>query len=242
MTEPAAIASTVRPVATLTASERQQLFELMSAHFENVDQTQFFRDLDEKRSVVLLVDSEQDRICGFSALTLRETIIDGEPVSAVFAGDTVIEPDYWGQHSWLLNWGRHAFELADLAAHQPVYFLLLTATHRSYRFLPGLFHEYYPRPDRPTPPAMQARIDALSRLRFPDEYDALRGIVSLHHPTPVRAERADPAAQQRMDEDVQFFLSRNPGYQNGDYLACITILAADNMTRVGRRVVGLDPQ
>src|SRR4051794_19193878 len=112
--EPAAstsVTSTVKPVAELASDERERLYKLMSGHFANVDREQFFHDLDEKRSIVLVTDTSQDRLCGFSTLTLIESELDGRPIAAVFAGDTVMEPAYWGHHGWVRAWGRHAYEL-----------------------------------------------------------------------------------------------------------------------------------
>jgi hypothetical protein len=232
----------VKPVAELDSVERRQLYELMSGHFANVSEAQFFADLDEKPSVVLVRDAPSGRLRGFSTLKLLETSLDGEPLVAVFAGDTVMEPDCWGQYGWVREWGRHAFAMADASGAATVYFLLLTATHRTYRFLPGFFYEYFPRPDRPTPLEIRRRLDALVRLKFPEEYDAQRGVVRLRKTTPVRADRLDPTIADRANDPyVQYFVSANPGFQKGDFLACITELSRANLSPLGRRVTGLLP-
>ena len=75
------------------------------------------------------------------------------------------------------------------------------------------------------------------RLRFPDEYDAARGVISLRHPTPVRPHRKDPAAITDSDEHTRLFRKLNPGYENGDYLVCIADFTWENLTPLGRRVV-----
>jgi hypothetical protein len=115
--------------------------------------------------------------------------------------------------------------------------LLLTSTHRSYRFLPGFFHEYYPRPDRPTPPDVQTRLAALVRLKFPHEFDAKTGIVSPRHATPVRPGREDSAATTRDDPQVEFFRRANPHAQRGDFLTCFAEFTWENLTPLGRRIV-----
>ncbi len=231
------IACEVVPVKSLTTHERQELFALISNHFEGLSETQFFNDLDEKRSVLHLREVESGRLCGFSTITLRETTFNDQPLAAVIAGDTIIEPAYWGHPGWLHPWAAHAFELAAQSTAKPVYLLLLTSTHRSYRFLPGFFREYYPRPDQFTPETIQSRLDHLVRLKFPDEYDPRTRVVSLREPTPVRAEHRDPAAQQRGDLHAQFFLAINPHYERGDFLTCLAELSWDNLTRLGNRIV-----
>jgi hypothetical protein len=112
----------------------------------------------------------------------------------------------------------------------------LTSTHRSYRFLPGFFHDYYPRPDRPTPADVQARLDALVRLKFPQEYAAATGIVSPQHATPVRPGREDTAATTRDDPHVEFFRQVNPRFERGDFLACFAEYTWENLTPLGRRI------
>lgn len=229
----------VRLIADLDDLQREQLYALMSGHFANVDRAQFFRDLDEKQHIVLVSDGPEQRLCGFSTLMLYHAELRGSPVAAVFAGDTVMEPAYWGYHGWAREWGHQAYLLARANQVQPVYFVLLTATHRSYRFLPAVFREYYPRPDKPTPPEIQDILDALVHKKFPAEYDAGRGVVSLNQQTPVRPERLDPSTE-RLNEHVAYFIERNPGYQNGDFLACITELSRPNLTSLGLRFAGPD--
>ena len=55
MAEPAprepSLTCSVVPATSLNRSERDELFALMSSHFDRVSESQFFRDLDEKRAV-----------------------------------------------------------------------------------------------------------------------------------------------------------------------------------------------
>src|SRR5262249_21278811 len=155
---------------------------------------------------------------------------DGRPVQALFAGDTVIEPDFWGEGAWLSVWAQYAFSQADRIAPEPLYWLLCTATHRSYRLLAGIFRDYYPRHDRPTPADAQARLDALAQAKFAHEYNPAAGVVSLTQPTPVRPERLDPATLERDAPEVHYFKSKNPHYARGDFLACFTVFSRDNLT------------
>src|SRR5262245_43048487 len=80
-----ALACTVTPVTELTATERARLFDLMSSHFDHVDRSRFFADLDEKPSVLLVREPASARICGFSTITLFEMTHGTERVAAVFA-------------------------------------------------------------------------------------------------------------------------------------------------------------
>ena len=101
----------------------------------------------------------------------------------------------------------------------------------------GFFHEYYPRPLVAMAPDTKARLDALVRIKFPDEYDAARGVVVLKHQTPVREERQSPNMAPGEDAADRFFLAQNPGYANGDFLCCLAEFTWENLTPLGRHVV-----
>jgi hypothetical protein len=231
------MAAAARPVASLTAAERSRMFEIMSGHFENVSQSRFFADLDEKDVAVVMTDIARGELRGFSTIGRLTATVDAQPVLALFAGDTVIEPEFWGESAWLSVWAQYAFSQADRLAPEPLYWLLCTATHRSYRLLAGIFRDYYPRHDRSTPANAQARLDALATAKFGPEYDAARGVVSLREQTPVRPERLDPATEERDSPEVRFFKSKDPEYALGDFLACFTHFSRDNLTALGRRLV-----
>jgi hypothetical protein len=51
----------------------------------------------------------------------------------------------------------------------------------------------------------------------------------------VRPDRIAPATEGLSNQYAQFFAAKNPGYLNGDYLACIGELSYDNCTRLGQR-------
>jgi hypothetical protein len=229
--EPRAV---VVPLGSLTAADRRQMFALMSSHFDNVDERQFFHDLDEKESVLLLRDSGE-RILGFSTMMLLRTELAGRPLAAVFVGDTVIEPEYWGQASWLYAWCRRTVEMASESGVSPCYLLLLTSTHRSYRFTSAFFHEFHPRPNQAMPADVAAHREALVRLKFPEEFDPNTGVVKLQRPTPIRPERRDTA--DREVPEIRYFVESNPGYANGDFLTCLAEITFENLTPLGKRMV-----
>ena len=100
--------------------------------------------------------------------------------------------------------------------------------------------EYYPRPDAPTPPIYQNRIEALVHQKFPDEYDAVRGIVRTRRPLSVRQKRVEMATMGMDDVFAKFFAKKNPGYLQGDYLVCIADLSPTNRTRLGQKFIAFD--
>ena len=214
------------------------MYELMSAHFADVNPLQFAADLDEKQSLVVLSDAE-GHVRGFSTLMRLDVEVDGQPIVGYYSGDTVIDPAYWGNYQGFRVWLRHVVGMAERLDGVPAYWVLLTATHRSYRMLADCFREHYPCHRCATPAKLQRTLDALVRQKFSEEYDSPSGIVRLRRPIPVRPERIAQATASPLDDPVvRFFVDRNPGYINSDYLACIARVDRANCTRLGLRILG----
>jgi hypothetical protein len=227
-----------KSVCDVSAQESARLYALLCQHFEHVTQATFEKDLREKDWIFLLTDDANGDIQGFSTLTAIRTQAAGQPVTAWFTGDTIIAPEHWGDRSFLravgAHWFNHAAELGD----GPIYWLLMTCTYRSYRFLPGFFHRYYPRFDEPTPAAIQERLDALVRLKFGDEYKPDQGVVVLRDPLSVRPDRVEIPATHMADPAVQFFVRKNPDFARGNYLACLAEINPSNVNKVGMHLLG----
>jgi hypothetical protein len=228
--------TSIRSPSDLAPHERRQMFRLMSQHFENVDADQFERDLAEKQWIVTVSDPAGG-ILGFTSVMWLKKKIGGETVTALFSGDTLLSPQIRGTSTWIRLLAQLGEALLKTGPKGPVYWLLVTSTHRTYRSLPLLFKEYYPRPDAQTPPDVLRRMAALARMRFPEEYDERQGIVRLRSPTPVRPQRVALATERLSGMHAEFFAARNPGFLNGDYLVCICDLSRDNRTRLGSRLI-----
>ncbi len=233
------LSSLVRAPAELTSGEREQMFRLLNDHYENVRHDDFARDLAEKEWVIVVSDPGRG-ILGFTTIMRLVAECRGQRLVAFYSGDTVLDPDIWGTSGWSRTWGRLAAKVMQEMNGEPLYWLLLTATHRTYRFLPTFLQEYYPREGVPTPPLVRERIEALVRLKFADEFDARRGIVRTRRPLAVRPERVELATGGISGEHAAFFARSNPGYLQGDYLVCLADLSVGNRTRLGHKLFALD--
>lgn len=229
----------VRSPDQLTAADRQCMYRLMTDYYQQVEQADFERDLTEKEWAILMTDS-RGAILGFTTLMRLRAQCGDEQLVALFSGDTVLDRDIWGAAGWVRAWGHLAAKLMSEMGPTPLYWLLLTATHRTYRFLPTCFKEYYPRSGVATPPNYQRRLESLVKTKFPSEYDAPRGIVRTHRPLSVRQEGVEMATQGITEKHAAFFAERNPGFLQGDYLVCITDLTFGNRTRLGNKLFSLD--
>jgi hypothetical protein len=226
----------------VTRDERDCMFALMDQHYEQMARAAFEADLDEKHWVIQLLDPETGTLCGFSTQMLLEVAAAGRPITALFSGDTIIARDRWGDSALAHVWGHLALSLIDAFPETDLYWFLISKGYRTYRFLPVFFHEFYPRHDVPTSTWAREALDALSRHKYPAQYDAAAGV--------VRADRshyylrkgvADITPERARDPHVQFFAERNPGHVWGDELCCLAPLTRANFTPAAYRVIGPEP-
>lgn len=227
----------LRPRDALTTADRAEMFSLLSKHFDGVTPEQFEHDLSEKNWVVEI--RHEQRLVGFSTLLVRADEFEGCPFTAIYSGDTIMSPEAWGTTALARTWIAAVNGLRAASPECPCYWLLLTSGFRTYRFLPVFWKEFFPRHEMPTPVGRQRLLDYLARRRYGRCYDASRGIVSFPCPQKLCGELGALPIGRAGKPDVAFFLSRNPGHADGDELACLTEIDADNLTPAGRRMVGV---
>lgn len=235
---PARLTGSVRAVASLTPAERARMRTLMEETYAGVTAGGFEEDLDGKEWAILLTDPDAGRVDGFSTLGREARIVDGQRLVVLFSGDTVVARGKWGSRELPRTWGRLAFELAARERGARVLWLLISAGHRTYRFLPLFFRSFVPSATGVPDPELTRLLPLLATARFGDRYDPATGIVRLERPTPLRPGVAEPTASDEADPDVAFFLRANPGWRRGEELACLTELAPSNLTPIGRRFAG----
>ena len=219
----------------LSAVQREEMYALLFDHFEGVTRAQFDLDLEEKNWVVEI--RRAGRLQGFSTLQVTEASLDGEAITAIYSGDTIVAPEAWGSSILARTWIAAVNHLRAAAPARPCYWLLLTSGFRTYRFLPVFWREFYPRHGTPAPLREQGLLQHLAESRYGRNYDPSEGIVRFPHPQKLRGGLADVPAGRRTDEHVAFFLSRNPGHAEGDELVCLTEISEANLTAAGRRMI-----
>lgn len=233
---PTRLLSAVHPRADLSPEQVDRMYELLASHFEGTDRAAFERDLAEKEWVVLLADPA-GVLLGFSTLMAIETVVEGLPLRAFFSGDTIVHREHWGDPALAMVWGN--FVLAE-AARRPdlrTFWFLISKGFRTYRFLPLYFKRFFPRHDEAPPALEQAILDHLATLKFPGSYDALTGVIRFSGTKDrLRDDLADIPQGRLNDPHVRFFLERNPGYAEGDELACLAEIHPANLTAAAQRV------
>jgi hypothetical protein len=229
-------------VADLAGAQRAAMFDLMDRYYVNLHRTSFERDLDEKRWVIWIEDDPTRTLRGFSTQMLLDVNVRGRPVTALFSGDTIIDKECWHEQTLTHVWGRLALALMDRHPPGSLYWFLISKGYKTYRFLPVFFHEFYPRPDVPTPMTVRECLDSLGRVKFPNHYDLVRGVIgAAEDKDRLRDGVADITPERLKDPLVQFFLERNPRHADGEELCCLAPLSRENFTRAAYRVIGEPP-
>lgn len=225
----------LRPRIALSIAQRDEMFALLSQHFEGVTRAQFERDLAEKNWVVEI--RRDGRLLGFSTLLVCAERHDGRDLTVIYSGDTIVAPEAWRSPALARTWIAAVNHLRAAFPLRPCHWLLLTSGFRTYRFLPVFWREFFPRHDAPTPAGEQRLLNHLARARYGENYDTEAGIVRFPHPQRLRGSLGETPAGRSSDDHVAFFLARNPGHAAGDELACITEISDANLTPAGRRMV-----
>lgn len=218
----------------LDRDERAAMRRLLEAHFDGVTPAVFERDLGQKQWVLLI--EEGGRLRGFSTLLLYAARHEGEDFTVVYSGDTIMDSRAWSSSALSRCWIGSVRALHRLEPGRRLYWLLLVSGFRTYRFLPLFWREFHPRFDAAAPAGAKRRLDFLAAERLGGCYSAETGVARLEAPQVLRRELRELPESQRRDPHVAFFLERNPGWERGDELVCLTEIAPDNLTAAGWRM------
>lgn len=228
------------PTAQLDDSQRADMLQLMQRHYANVSPEVFASDLAEKEWIVQLLDPTTGELCGFSTQSVWEVACGERQIRALFSGDTIIDPQYWGDQTLQHLTGQLALSLIDRYPGSELYWFLISQGYKTYRFLPVFFREFFPRFDCPTPVEIVAVIDALSRHKYPAAYDAAAGVIrTADDQYRLREGVAEITDARLRDPHVRYFVERNPRHAQGDELCCVARLSYENLTPAAVRVFGV---
>jgi hypothetical protein len=229
------VGSTV-PVGGLVAKERDAMWEIFRVYYLDVRREEFDRDLNEKDHVIVLRDSGDRSIRGFSTLKVYDQSVGGRRFRAIFSGDTIVDAAYWGQSA--LHWTFLRFLIGQKlrAVGTPLYWFLISKGYKTYLLLARNFPEHWPRHDRATPAGAQAILDTLARDRYGAAYDPVRGVLSFPEPHGRLRTCVAPLTESELAHpDIRFFAERNPGHVDGDELCCLGRVDLGFVVRGARR-------
>ena len=209
------------PVAQLSRSRIDQMWCVFDAHYADVTRSRFEDDLAAKEEVILLLDG--DHVGGFSTLQVMHGTHEGRPFAAVYSGDTVIEPAYWGQSALQRAFFAKVVRTRLRYPGRPVYWFLISKGYKTYLLLVRNFPNSWPRHDSEMPAAIAAVLDQLATRKFGTAWKKDRGVLVFDEPLGrLRVGLASPEGVD--DPDAQFFVTHNPGHAEGEEMCCIGII------------------
>ena len=235
------LSADVIPRELVTPSDREDMYQLLEAYFQNTSVQQFANDLAEKDTVILLRDPEDARVVGFSTLMKIEITIENRNVVGFFSGDTIIAREHWGSSLLARLWVTTVFREADrIRQRSPdtlFYWFLISAGYKTWRYLPTFFVAYAPHPDVQQSPFDRQVVQTLAAKKFGDDYHADAGIVRFRRANPLRPGVAQVTERRLRDPLVEFFIRMNPGHGQGDELVCLVPISYSNLTPAGQRML-----
>lgn len=214
---------------------RESMYRLFRQQFDNVSYADFVEDLGQKNRV-LLIRQDDGSLAAFSSMHLYKVTVDERRLSVLYSGDTVVDSGTWSDSALSYYWMGAVDRLCRQQGIEQLYWFLLVSGYRTYRFLPVYSDYFYPRHDRPMPEDIRRIMDTLARQRFGPAYDPKTGIVRLAVPSILRDDFRGIPENRLADPHIAYFANRNPGHERGDELVCLSILAEDRLTRLGRRM------
>jgi len=210
------------PVASLTPAQIDAMWRIFDRYYSEVSLAQFEADLREKQKVILLLDSGDRSLQGFSSLQMLEGVASGRPFRALFSGDTICEKGYWGSRVLNRRFALHLISEWFRAPSVPLYWFLISKGYKTYLLLTRNFPESWPRRGMEVPAFEREVLDALARRKFGDAWKPKLGILRFR--TCQGRLRDDVAPLDAFildDPDVRFFAERNPNHAQGDELCCL---------------------
>lgn len=222
--------SNVLEISKITDSDKQKMFNLMTQVYNGEDWNKFLSDMSQKNYALILYD-ENSNIAGFTTIQVFEF----EEKIIIYSGDTVIEENSRGDIELMRAWWRFSYKIQEKHPTQKVFWLLISKGWRTYKFFPMFLKEIYPTYKYETPKEIQNFIDRLSLFKFDKCYK--NGLVIPQEPDMLKSGQNDIPDKRLEDEDVKFFLNKNPEFYKGNELVCLAELSVSNLTKAGLRLL-----
>jgi hypothetical protein len=227
------MATTIAPQA-IDEPMRIAMFALFERHYNDVSRDQFEAALAAKDTAILLHSGGV--VIGFTTAAYSTFAFAGHDIGILFSGDTIVDPAFWGEQELARTWLQEIGRVTARSEGRALYWLLIVKGHRTYRYLPAFALNYVPSAGGSDNPELIALRNAVAAERFGSAFDPVTGVIRFAEPRGrLHPDIADPLPRERSNPHVRFFLEANPGFRNGDELACLCALSADNMRPRARR-------
>lgn len=211
------------------------MYQLMDTFYEGMKMETFCEDLSQKDYCILL-RNENNEICGFSTQLILRIPFGQQTIHGVFSGDTIIHKDYWGSSELFRTFAEFFFEYGEMYEH--FYWFLISKGYKTYKMLPTFFKSFYPTYKMETPKQMEGIMHSFGNLMYPKEYKEATGVIHYRKDKDrLRAGVADITTNKLKDNDIAYFVDKNPDHDKGNDLVCITDLKRDNLHPMAQKIL-----
>ena len=225
----------VLPVAALTAKEWDEIWELTQIYVET--RRPYYETKLRAFPEAALFRNRGGALVGIVALDVYRADFRSETSTILFTSSVVIDEPY-RRHNLIQRTGFEVFLRARLRhPFRPIYWFFDTFSYKSYGLLPRNFVEFWPRYDRPTPERQAALIDHLAQKRYGTAWRPEQGIVERSGQKKLKPATAAVEPKLLADPDIRFFVTTNPGHQEGDMLVCLCPLTLKNWLYAANKAI-----
>jgi hypothetical protein len=117
-------------------------------------------------------------------------------------------------------WSKFWFEYAE--KFDEFYWFLICKGYKTYRILPLFWETFYPDYRCETPLREKKIIDAYAGMLYPEEYNPESGVIEYRsQKDKLRPGVGDIGERELRNRDIEFFSRANPGYTDGNDIACL---------------------
>jgi hypothetical protein len=221
-------------LASFTRDQWDEIWRFSSQYIE-ATRDAYEASIRQKSEIVLI--RERDVLVGLGAVDLYSLSHEGTPSWIIFVGNTIFAEGYRG-HNIVEKTGFLYFLWLRLRhpTHR-IYLAYGTFSYKTFLMLSRNFVEYWPHPTQETPEREATLIDHLARRYYGDAWEPARQVMRASAVYNLKGWVAAIDESRKKDPHIQFFLQKNPNYQQGESVFCLVPLHASNWFSVFRSVV-----
>jgi hypothetical protein len=210
----------------LTHEDQVRMYEILNKYYEQVTFEVFKDDLFKKNAVIIMRDSVERKIQGFSTILDVRMRVEGQTVIGAFSGDTIIERSYWGKGTLGKAFLAYMLKQKMKNPFKTFHWFLISKGYKTYLLMANNCPTHFPRYDSETPPPMRKIMNAFYQQAYPKYFDSSLGVIRFNGPT-CRLKGGVAAIEPELSKKnpkVSFFEKMNPNWHHGDELACVATI------------------
>ncbi|MEC7119065.1 MAG: hypothetical protein VXW65_04060 [Pseudomonadota bacterium] len=205
-----------------TPAELRQMYLLYQQYYANTCYELFERDFRKKTGAFLILHPDTGVIVGFSTVLECRIQVGTQHYPAVFSGDTVIDQAFWGCRTLQRCMYQYLMRMKLRYFYQPIYWMLISKGFKTYLLLANNYYSYWPHPSGEHQ-RLSPIVHAYCEQFFDPYYDRTTGLLNFGADYQPLKQDVAPITDtmQQQNEKIDFFVRKNPTWQQGTELPCI---------------------